>query len=204
MKKIKMIVFDLYGTLIFTKRKTSPYKMFLEAISARNHKELVNIILCSDFFKTPEGEIELFNLGNSVDVEKFTTDLRTELESTEPYPESIELLKELRSLGYMTGVISNLATPYKKPFFQLGLDKLIDHSVFSCEVGHIKPHKNIYTVMSKNSGIALEEMLMIGDSLRCDVAGPKAVGINAILLDRAGSSKETNKIKTLDEILTIL
>lgn len=204
MAKIKLVIFDLYGTLIFTKRKTSPYRMFLEAISAGNHKEFVNIILCSDFFKTPEGEIELFNLGNSVDVEKFTTDLCIELESTELYRESIDVLEKLRNLGYMTGVISNLATPYKKPFFRLGLDKLIDHSIFSCELGRTKPHQNIYAAMSNGSGVAFDEMLMIGDNLRCDVTGPKAIGMNAILLDRVGSSKETEKIKTLDEVLKIL
>jgi len=204
MTKIKMVVFDLYGTLIHVKRKTGPYRLLLETISPNHRKEFMDIVLCTNFTKTPEDEIALFNLGNTIDVAKFTTDLNTELESAEFYPETTEVLTELCRRGFMIGVISNLATPYKKPFYHLSINRLIDYAIFSCDTGFVKPSPSIYEKMSQKSGFALNEMLMIGDSQSCDVKGPMLAGMNAILLDRNDSCNKTKKINTLDEILKIL
>lgn len=201
---IKVIVFDLYGTLVFIKEKTNPYKMLLEAAPVEKRKELRNTVLSKNFFTTPKQEVESFGLNAFIDQAKFTRDLEVELKSTTLFPESIWSLERLKGLGYLTGLISNLATPYKKTFFSLGLDKLIDHCVFSCDVGYIKPDRRIYEIMSRKTGAAFSEMLMVGDSLDCDVVGPKAIGMRAILLDRSDSSQETKKIKSLDEILKII
>jgi len=187
--KTKMVVFDLFGTLIHVRKKTSPYRTVLKALPTNKQREFVIALLCGHSFEATK---------------QFNLDLRTELDSTELFPESISVLQKLRELGCKTGLISNLTAPYKEPVYRLGLGGIIDYKVFSCDIGCTKPYRRIYEAMRQKSNIDFGEMLMVGDSLKCDVIGPKSVGMNAILLDRYGTSKETNSIKTLNEILAIL
>ena len=82
-------------------------------------------------------------------------------------------------------MISNLATPYKKPFYTLGLSKYFDVEIFSCDCGLKKPDEAIYRLALKQLDSVPEKTLMIGDTYKADVIGPQAIGIQGILLNRA-------------------
>jgi len=198
--KVKMIVFDLYGTLVYIKQKTNPYSAILKTMPREERGEFVKAILCGEISES----VGTFRHVNTNDTEKFAIDLFTEIESASLYPDATHVIQKLRRLGYTIGVISNLATPYKEPFYQLGLNEIVHHVIFSCDHGYIKPHSTIYGIMRQISGFDFDEMLMIGDSPKCDVAGPKAVGMHSLPLNRDGNASKKNSIKTLDEILTIL
>ena len=100
------------------------------------------------------------------------------------------------------GLISNLASPYRKPFFDLGLDIYFDEVLFSCDVGLTKPDPKIYQTMIDKLNINPEQALMTGDKVHADVDGPKAIGMRAIHLDRF--KKSSNSISTLDRVLNLL
>jgi len=200
---IKAVIFDLYGTLVSVKNKTNPYKILFDAAVANKDDRIVELVLSRSFLKTADQEMSISG-GVSDKQEEFNNKLKVEIDSTKVYPETIELLQKLKDLNYVVGVISNSSTPYKEPFYRLGLDVLTDHNIFSCDVGCMKPSREIYELMQKKIAVDFKEIIMVGDSLRCDVLGPKAVGMNSILLDRHDLFKEKEKIKNLNEIFRLI
>ena len=97
-------------------------------------------------------------------------------------------------------VISNLATPYKSVYYNLGLDQLVDFSVFSCEIGVTKPDPRIYEAALSLLEVDGKDTIMIGDSMQSDVIGPSACGIKGILIDRSKNNSNENVISTLKDV----
>ncbi|MGH3002800.1 MAG: HAD family hydrolase [Gaiellaceae bacterium] len=52
--------------------------------------------------------------------------------------------------------------------------------------GKTKPHETIFRRMLELLGVAAAEAVMVGDTVDDDVEGARAVGMQAILLDREG------------------
>lgn len=110
----------------------------------------------------------------------------------------------LRAEGLKIGVISNLASGYVPTFFSMGLDKLVDQYLLSCKIGLQKPDIRIYEEAIKRLCTRPEEVMMVGDNMYCDVFGPHLAGLDAILIDRKGTSGLQVKISSLDEIFPYL
>ena len=82
---------------------------------------------------------------------------------------------------------SNLAAEYGPAV--LGLLPDLDAYVLSYEVGLAKPDPAIFQHVCDALGCAPGEVVFVGDSVRCDVDGPRAFGMQARHLDRrAGQS----------------
>jgi len=94
--------------------------------------------------------------------------------------EGIDHLLEELSNHYKIGLISNLATPYKKPFYSLGLLDHFDEAIFSCDVGLQKPNVGIFRLMEEKLGYSGDEVLMVGDSFKSDYQGSISVGWKAL------------------------
>lgn len=201
--KIKAIVFDLYNTLIqMNDISRKPYFLMFKN-SGLSNENLKEIILTKDYpdLKT---FCEKYTVEKSKQYEKLDDEIGKALETARFFPETEEVLKKLKQEGYLIGVISNLSSAYKKPFFTLGIDKMIDHYIFSCETGFKKPDERIFKHMTSIFNIRGGEALMIGDSLVSDYQGAKNAGLNALLLDRENKSDQKEKIGNLQEISTFL
>ena len=98
---------------------------------------------------------------------------------------------KLKEQKIQLGLISNLASPYKSPFFDLGLNDYFDEVLFSCDIGLRKPDQLIYQKMMERIGINPAQSLMTGDKVHADVDGPKSIGMNAVHLDRSNNSSES-------------
>ncbi len=61
------------------------------------------------------------------------------------------------------------------------LARFFDGFAFSDEVGHSKPHRSMFDSAAKQMGVAIEEIVHIGDRDHNDVKGPQALGMKAIL-----------------------
>ncbi|MGH2871266.1 MAG: HAD family hydrolase, partial [Solirubrobacteraceae bacterium] len=70
-----------------------------------------------------------------------------------------------------------------------GLGVLLDAVVSSAAVGAAKPAPAIFGHALALSGARPEHALHVGDSLAEDVAGARACGIEAVLLDRSGAQR---------------
>lgn len=200
MGDIRGVVFDLYGTLIRTKsNKVYPY--LFSHLDRNLIKEAREIMITEDF-EHLDSFIEKLDI--QVDISPVQDILRDEVDSAELFYETNMVLNSLRNRGYFIGVVSNLATPYKQPFFNLGLDKLVDEWIFSCEVGVKKPQERIFQLIAKKMNLSFPEILMVGDDKKSDYVGARSCGMDALLLDRGLIPSEGYTINSLCCVLNHL
>jgi FMN phosphatase YigB (HAD superfamily) len=74
------------------------------------------------------------------------------------------------------------------------LARHFDGFAFSDEVGHSKPHRSMFESAARQMGVAIEEMVHIGDRDHNDVKGPQKLGMKAILFiaTRAADKDKTS------------
>jgi putative hydrolase of the HAD superfamily len=114
------------------------------------------------------------------------------------YDDTIPVLHQLNSEGYRVAIVSNSlwgcpAHLWREEIARQGLNKLINTTVFCRDVGWCKPAHQIYGCALAEIGARAEDCLFIGDDPRWNFYGPKAVGIDAVLLDRSGEMQEVTE-----------
>lgn len=103
----------------------------------------------------------------------------------ELYPDVEPALAELRRMpGLSIGVISDWGSNLEGILSGLGLDRYLDFTLASGAVGLAKPDPELFRMALQRAGAEPSEGLMVGDSLRADVAGAEAAGMLGILLSR--------------------
>ncbi len=126
------------------------------------------------------------------------------------YEDVLPALQELGVMGIRKAIISN--TPWGCPgilwreeIARFGLDKQVDAAFFCTDVGWRKPARQIFDYVLEKLQVEPQDCLFIGDNPRWDLVGPRAVGIEAVLIDRRGVIKdgEEKPIKSLYELLTL-
>ncbi len=125
----------------------------------------------------------------------------TAVKKYEKFPETDETLHSLKNRGFKIILITNSPPNSKKALTDLELSDYFDKTVFSCDVGILKPDKQIFLHALKNFDIAPQDALMVGDSLEKDIMGAIDAGLDAILIDRTGSIDYAPKITHLNELL---
>ena len=203
--KIKAVVFDLYDTLIYLGRYTRTHQRLLQDIGLNQDesRKMRRLAMTEEFCSLAE-YVKKIAPNSTIDIQKYEREITEDAATAIFFPETIQVLTTLRTRGLKLGIISNVETPYVKPFFNLGLDKMVDEYLLSSKIGIMKPDAQIYQKMATNLNLQPQNMLMTGDSEYCDVKGPEAMGMNAVLLDRHNKSSSQKKILTLDEITRYL
>lgn len=191
---LKAVAFDAFGTLVDIFDKRRPY---VAIAKASQRPPTANAMM------TP---MDLAHYAQHCGVtwnDAWTTDLAAELASVKPYPEVIDVLATVKARGLKTAVASNLALPYGQPVTeQLGW--LLDVTCFSFDVGTVKPDVAFYTVLCQRLNCAPDEVLMIGDTWRCDYAGATAAGLQAVHLDRRGKATPEQQKVTVSDLRGVL
>jgi putative hydrolase of the HAD superfamily len=117
------------------------------------------------------------------------------------FPEVPAALAALRTGGYVLGIVSNWGWCLPHLCRQLGLARYFDFILASSRVGCAKPHPGIFQRALAIAGVAPVQALHVGDSVYADVNGARAVGMDAILLDRSGKEhSDYPAIRALDEL----
>ncbi len=101
-------------------------------------------------------------------------------------PEAKPTLKAFRKTypNLKIALISNAArstATYKRTLSALGIGRYFDHFVISCEVGYLKPRKEIFQHALELLEVKPQEALHVGDLFRADVVGAVSCGMNACL-----------------------
>jgi putative hydrolase of the HAD superfamily len=122
------------------------------------------------------------------------------------FPDAMETLADVRRRGLKVGLLSNWDHRLRPVLAGLGLMPLLDAVTISCEVGAEKPNPRIFHVARLALGVAHgEEVLHVGDSYRDDVLGALAVGMSAVLVERAGKHPWGGAtIRRLGELVALL
>lgn len=123
------------------------------------------------------------------------------------YDDALPALHRLRQAGIRTAIVSNTpwgspAAPWREEVARLGLTPLVDQVLFCADVGWRKPAPPVFEEAMRRLRTPVQRCLFVGDDPRWDLAGPRALGMKAVLIDRSGGAE--GAIRTLEEVLPFL
>jgi putative hydrolase of the HAD superfamily len=110
--------------------------------------------------------------------------VRAELYATSflPLPGALETVRWVRARGYRSALVSMCAPDTPELWRASPFAGLLDAEVFSCEVGHRKPHREIYLAAADRLGVEPSACLYVGDGSYGELRGADAVGMTAVLV----------------------
>ena len=196
---IKAVIFDLYSTLIQADKVSwKPYLPIVKKIGI-SEKEFRYHLLTNDY-PSLKALFHNFSIDDPASLARLSTEVSAVIDSARFYDDTESTLTELKSKGIKLGLISNVSSAYKHPFFRLGLNEYMDRWILSCDSGLKKPSKLAFKMMNHFLSVESHEALMVGDSYTSDYQGAKSAGLKALLLDREDKSDIKERITSLREI----
>lgn len=193
--QVKVIVFDLYNTLIETGHSQNFFKDIYKrsedgfGLTFGAYHELLLTRNLEALFKILPKEFSQL-------CENYKAELDQQMATVSLYPETKAVLEEL-SRHYELYLISNAASPYKTNFFALGLEVYFKAYIFSCDVACLKPDPAIFKIVEERSGCRGDEILMVGDSKIADIRGAKRRKWQSLRVDRKKRNLSKGEISHL-------
>ncbi len=230
-EELDAVVFDVGGTLL--DMNPSRAEVFARALASDGHavdrRTLMSAIAQSDRLLDErvgglnDGDRSVswndFNrtvldrLAYAGDRDAMTKRLTTKFEELVPivdnwadYPETRELLLNLRRRGFTLGVISNATDLVRRVLDHLDLTRSFDFVIVSDEVGMNKPSSGIFKLAAEKARTSPNRILYIGDKLSTDVKGAVGAGMNAMLVDRTDTYSDVDciRLRNLSELTLFL
>jgi putative hydrolase of the HAD superfamily len=123
-----------------------------------------------------------------------------------PVPGALETIAELRSRGFLIGLITVCTDDVPALWPEKAFHGLFDAEVFSCSVGLRKPDPRIYLLACEQLGVEPGEALFVGDGANDELAGAERVGMTAVLVEQPREEQDWpgRRIRSLPELLTLL
>jgi putative hydrolase of the HAD superfamily len=94
---------------------------------------------------------------------------------------TLDALREVRSMGKKTALVSNADVLEIFGWEKSPLSDLFDAVIFSCEAGVAKPDLGIYELALSSLKVAPEDAAFVGDGGSNELAGARRAGITAIM-----------------------
>jgi putative hydrolase of the HAD superfamily len=110
--------------------------------------------------------------------------------------------ERLRARGIAVGIISNWDTRLARVLAGLGLADVLGDIVSSADVGLHKPDPRIFELACNRLGVSSGEAAHVGDHHYADYLGARALGMQAVLIDRHDAEADHGiiPIRTLDSL----
>lgn len=119
-------------------------------------------------------------------------------------PGVLDLLDDLKSMGYKLGVISNNDGYTENKCEEVGIDGMFDFILDSTRLDMIKPDQRIFHHALKESGLSPDEVIHIGDMFGSDFMGAQNAGIDAIWVNSrevdTPNGEEVREVRKLSDI----
>jgi putative hydrolase of the HAD superfamily len=126
------------------------------------------------------------------------------------FPDAYSTLSELQRRGLTIGAVSNWVWNLPELLHSLDLVSHFDFIAASARIGYEKPHPRIFEWALDKADVEPGAVIHVGDHVDADVEGARAVGIGAVLIDRAGRYAPdavpdgVPVIRSLEELLPIV
>ncbi|MGE3076544.1 MAG: HAD family hydrolase [Dehalococcoidia bacterium] len=126
------------------------------------------------------------------------------------YDDARALLASLKVRGYRTAVVTNAVFPaalFEPKVNELGLAGYIDSFVASADVGLAKPNPSPFLKALDALHLEPHEAIFVGDVAETDIAGARAAGMRAVLLERTDRARDRagflviERLTALNELL---
>jgi putative hydrolase of the HAD superfamily len=114
--------------------------------------------------------------------------------------DAVRVLTWLGERGIKRGVCSNAPFPpamMRRQVRSNGITELVDAIVFSSEVGRRKPAPEVYEAALEAIGTAPEKTLFVGDRVREDYEGPRAIGMRAVIVTAHAEDEPRDGVPTI-------
>ena len=101
------------------------------------------------------------------------------------FPDAIPLVAKLRDGGLAVGVLTNGTRGQQlKKLAAIGLEDVFDVVCVSEEIGFQKPDVRAFEALARGVGMRTSEVVFVGDHPSHDIAGARAAGMRAGLVER--------------------
>jgi putative hydrolase of the HAD superfamily len=125
------------------------------------------------------------------------------LENMYVLPGAKETLSLLSDGQIPLGLITNGdSETQRSKIDRFGLGGYFKEILIEGEVGFGKPDRRIFELAVSRFGVTPEQMLMVGDNLKWDVAGPQSVGMRGIWFDVKKRGLQKNSTVVPDAVIT--
>ncbi|MEM4485218.1 MAG: HAD family hydrolase [Sulfolobales archaeon] len=200
---IRVLSFDVWNTLLdidkfyqilsvkISSEVGRPYDEIYKTLK-RVYRDAISERLSGGFKRIIIDSGEYFAEGLGIDLETlFRALVRTLLDEEIrdlAYEDVLDTLKDLKKRGFLIGVVSNVMFwPGMIVRYLLHMNNLLEFfnaTVFSDEIGFMKPEKEIFEYLAKRFNVKLEEIVHVGDSLEHDLVGALRAGVRSVLVKR--------------------
>ncbi|MDD6275012.1 MAG: HAD-IA family hydrolase [Clostridiaceae bacterium] len=116
-------------------------------------------------------------------------------------PVILRTIRQLKEKGLKIGLISNADAIDRRYWAESPLCSLFDDAVFSCDVGFLKPDKEIYQIALNRLDADAGESLFVGDGGSDELLGASRIGMKTVLaevLTKYGGERRKQLIQTAD------
>ena len=115
---------------------------------------------------------------------------------------AVATVRALKDAGHRLGVVSNAEGRVQRDLDGAGYEGLFETVVDSHLVGVEKPDPKIFRVAMERMGVEPEGVVFLGDVPAVDVAGARAAGLTAVLLDRHDlyASVDVPRLRSISEL----
>lgn len=146
--------------------------------------------------------------GITNDLDRLAKDLHTRFcfhQMKEPYPETLEVLLDLKDRGYKLGVISDTFPSLEMSLEAMGIAQYFETFISSSVVGVMKPDPKIYQAALQALNVEARDSIYVDDYI-VESDGARDVGFTAFHLDRqqTGWNLETWTIGHLKHLVEYL
>jgi putative hydrolase of the HAD superfamily len=225
--KYKAVIFDLFGTLVQNYPRHDSENVLRHMASVlsvspdglirlwhdtfdqrmngtfQNYQECLRYI-CGELGVSPE--------DSQIDLAAQMRFEMTKQEIMTPREDAIEVLSNLKSRGYRTGLISNASIETSTLWNDTPLSPFIDAAIFSGPLGIMKPDRRIYLIVAEQFAVEPNHCMYVADGIGGELEGASQIGMYSVLIET--TSEDTyemrreiwhgSKISSLREILTLI
>lgn len=117
-------------------------------------------------------------------------------EAIKELPETIAIVKEIKSMGYITAMLSDITQFQAKIVRKMGYYDLVNPAILSFETGYDKPELEAYKAMMRKLNLIASEILFIDDRIE-NVKAAESLGIDAILFTSPVQLKKDLKKRSI-------
>ncbi len=190
------VVFDLFGTLVdewTVERRDRGFAGMAEALGVpvegftRAWRETATHRLTGGFATIEENVADVCRrLGVDPGAERVVRAVRRRIEQMRelltPRPEARPAIEALRRAGHRIGLLSVCSPEVPSLWRRTEVAPLIQATVFSSEVGLVKPDPGLYALVAGVLDVVPERCLYIGDGSFGELTGAAAAGMTPVLI----------------------
>lgn len=194
MEEKKVIFFDLFDTLVTADRGELEPFFTREIDRMGDNGRLPDAI--STIYELAKESPEMLEGTTAEELAKYYEDRMAMLISN-VRPDVLEMLQDLKNDGWQLCVISDAARVDIAHWAESPLAQYFDNTVFSCDVGYVKPDPRLYEIAKQSMGDP-SQCIFIGDGGHDELLGAHRAGMATIKAEYIKNRRDESIVRESD------